>query len=134
MPDRGRGALDIAYHRALHAEADRYNGLVYGAMLWGFTEFFDTLDVPHLVREAVALGLLNADLCLGLRMHLAPRRFVSGAILSRRSVHQGGSLSIAFTRVFMCCRFDALVVQRPNVDTISLVDDSGQFASGRALA
>ena len=33
----GSGALDVAYHRAFEAEVDRYNGLVYGEILWDFT-------------------------------------------------------------------------------------------------
>ena len=85
---------------------DRYNGLTYGAILWDFIKFFDTLDPAHLVQEAVALGFPVADLCLGLRMHLAPRRLmilgvVSSEILPLRSVLPGCIYAIAFTKVYM---------------------------------
>ena len=42
------------------------------AILCGYIKFFDTLDPALLIEEAVALGFPPADLCLGLRMHLAP--------------------------------------------------------------
>ena len=102
----GVGALDVAYQRALEAEVDRYTGLTYGAILWDFIKVFDTLDPAHLVQEAVALGFPAADFCLGLRMHLAPRRLMILNVLSQvtqplRSVLPRCIYAVTFAKVYM---------------------------------
>ena len=67
---------------------------------------FDTLDPTHLAAEAIELGFPAADFCLGLRMHLAPRRLmilhvVSDAIQPHQSVLPGCIYAVAFTKLYM---------------------------------
>ena len=106
MPRRAHGALDVTYGRAIAAEVDRYNGKTYGALLWDLTKFFDTLDPQHLASEASALGFSAADFCLGLRMHLAPRRLmIQGCVSHQAEPHNlvlpGCIYAVAFTKVYL---------------------------------
>ena len=68
----GASAVRAAEDRALRAELESIEGKETATFLWDLKQFFDSLDICILVKEAEETGFPLQQLALSLAVHLAP--------------------------------------------------------------
>jgi len=132
---KGKSALLAAAYRSIKAE-------VYGqtedqviTVLHDFEKFFDTLDLPVLIEQALELDFPILDLALTIMQHTAPRNiqcdsFCNKPILLNRSILAGCRHSVALTRVLMLTGITKINIEHPPVSTDVYVDDTAMHTYG----
>ena len=90
--------------------------------------FFDTIDLNILLREAILLAYPPVELILALQQHLAPRviqasGFSSHPISIWKSILAGCKQSVPFTRILLKRFLTRIIEKNPLAKTKAFVDD-----------
>jgi hypothetical protein len=140
---RGASSVAAAEERALEAEVKALLGQKTCTLLWDFTNLFDSIDVPILIREAKAVGFPLAELALTLTAHIAPRMLKMGKAVGRcvegfgRSIIAGDKRSTQLARAYtlrlvryMATKFLEVTLYQHVDDMTNLVkpESEGQLA------
>ena len=125
----GGSALKAALDRNLRAEIahwlDRHSAAVFN----DFQNFFDTLDIPVLIKNALEVGFPPVKLAYILQQHLAPRAIQASSFTAQpvpicRSILAGCKASIGITRAYLKPGISQIHNKYPNANTSVLVDDT----------
>ena len=125
----GSSALLAALKRNLKAELAFWLGQHSVTAFNDFDKFFDTIDIPTLLVEAVKNDFPASILAFVLQQHLAPRviqanGFTSFPIEVTRSIIAGCKSSVALTRNYLKRSIKDIVIKHDDVDTGVFVDDT----------
>ena len=132
---KGSSALESALIRNMLAELAHWNNEYSAAILHDFEKFFDTIDIPILLNQAIKNQFPATELSLALQQHLAPRviqvaGFSAQPIQVYKSILAGCAHSVAMTRNLLLQSVKEVEEHnQPATITKVHVDDTAQFSS-----
>ena len=102
----GSSALQAALVRNLRAELGFWLGEHVASVFNDFEKFFDSIDIPILLQEAIHCNFPPQLLSFLLQQHLAPRAiqangYTSEAMIVYKSILAGCMASVDLTRVYL---------------------------------
>ena len=103
----GKSPLDETAWRHLWMEQATLRGKYVVQLLWDVAKFFDSVDIPALIRRAEHLDFPIDGLVLAMQMHRAPRVlringcYAEAIQATGRSILAGCSLSTSLSRAFV---------------------------------
>jgi len=132
----GSSALLAALKRNLRAELACWLGEIALAVFNDFEKFFDSLDIPKLLEQAVLTSFPPSILSFLLQQHLAPRviqasGFTSEALQVFRSIIAGCKSSVALTRVYLRNAIKEIDDKHPDANVNLFVDDTCMQSTGK---
>ena len=137
----GSSALIAALGRAARAEICFWIGKQVATILHDFAKFFDTINIPILIKEAKATGYPIVSLIMAMQQHLAPRiikyyDFVGKPVCVYNSIIAGCGQSVPLTRAYLGrglkqihldhLKNKTIDEENTKVNTESYVDDCAQ--------
>ena len=130
----GSSALTAALKRNVWAEVAKFLGGFSACVFNDFEKFFDTLDIPTLLTEAIYAEFPARKLVLVLQQHLAPRMIQANGYSDDpmqvfRSIIAGCKASVALTRVYLKRSITKVDSRFPDANTSLFVDDTSMQAT-----
>ena len=135
---KGSSALIAALKRNLAAEIAMWLGDLSLAVFNDFEKFFDSIDIPKLLEQAVLTQFPARKLAFLIQQHVCPRviqanGFTSKAVSIFRSIIAGCLSSVALTRVYTKNAIADIDNKHPKSNTNVFVDDTCMQATGRTI-
>jgi hypothetical protein len=126
---KGSSALHAALVRNVKAEVAVKLGKCAASVFIDYEKFFDSIDIPTLLVEAIKVGFPAGKMSFLLQQHLAPRviqanGFTSRAISVFCSIIAGCLSSVTLTRVFLKNAMTQICNKFPESNPAVFVDDT----------
>ena len=130
----GSSAARSALFRNLSSEIAMWLGKPSAAVFNDYHKFFDTIDIPTLVSQAIHTQFPMRELAFAIQQHLAPRVIQVSGFCSKptkvyKSMLPGCKHAVAFTRTLLMNSMTSIVSSHEDVDTHVHVDDTTMFVS-----
>ena len=130
----GSSAARSALFRNLSSEIAMWLGKPSAAVFNDYHKFFDTIDIPTLVSQAIHTQSPMRELAFAIQQHLAPRVIQVSGFCSKptkvyKSILPGCKHAVAFTRTLLMNLMTSIVSSHEDVDTHVHVDDTAMFVS-----
>ncbi len=134
----GSSALTAALKRNVWAEVAHLLGEFSASVFNDFEKFFDTLDIPILLAEAIAVSFPIRKLAFLIQQHIAPRLIQAGGFSDDpmqifRSIIAGCIASVALTRVYLKRSLTNIDNKFKSANTSVLIDDTSMQSTDKEL-